>query len=55
MEDMRAIADVAPLLTGKARARVDRMTALVKTPEPLDRAAAREEYLALAGAAWVGA
>lgn len=55
MEDMQAVADVAPLLSGKARARADRMMALAKTPEPFDRAAAREEYLALAGAAWVGA
>lgn len=55
MEDMQAIADVAPLLSGKTRTRVDRMMALARTPEPLDRAAAREEFMSLTGAGWVEA
>jgi beta-N-acetylhexosaminidase len=55
IEDMRAIADVAPLLSEKVRARVDRVTALARAPGPLDRALAREEFLALAGSGWVGA
>jgi hypothetical protein len=52
---MRAIADVAPLLSDRVRARVDRVMAFVRPPGPLDRAAAREEFMALTGAAWVGA
>jgi beta-N-acetylhexosaminidase len=55
IDDMRAIADVAPLLSGKVRARVDRVTALARAPEPLDRTLAREEFLALAGSGWLGA
>jgi beta-N-acetylhexosaminidase len=55
IEDMQAIADVAPLLSDKVRARVDGVTALARAPEPLDRASAREEFLALAGGGWVGA
>ena len=55
MDDMRAIADVSPLLAGKVRERAGRVLALDKAPEPLDRAAAREEYRALIGAAWIGA
>jgi len=35
--------------------RVDRVMALARAPEPLDRAAAREEFLSLAGAGWTGA
>lgn len=55
MEDMRAVADVAPLLSAKVRARIDRVMALAVTPGPLDRTAARAEYLELAGSGWVGA
>ncbi len=55
MEEMRAIADASPLLTGKARERAGRVLALNKAPEPFDRATAREEYLSLTGAASVGA
>ena len=55
MEDMQAIADIAPLLSETVRRRVDRLTALAKTPEPLDRALARDEFQALAGSGRVGA
>lgn len=55
MDEMRAIADVAPLLGGRARERADRVLALNVEPEPFDRVAARAEYLGLAGAGWVGA
>jgi beta-N-acetylhexosaminidase len=55
MDDMRAIADVSPLLAGKARERVGRVLAMNKAPEPLDRTAAREEFVSMTGAAWVGA
>ncbi|HET7716352.1 MAG TPA: beta-N-acetylhexosaminidase [Bauldia sp.] len=55
MDDMRAIADVSPLLAGKTRERVSRVLATIGTPQPFDRQAAREEYLALTAGAWVGA
>jgi beta-N-acetylhexosaminidase len=41
IEDMRAIADVAPLVSDTVRRRVDRVTALAAAPEPFDRAAGR--------------
>jgi beta-N-acetylhexosaminidase len=55
MEDMRAVADVAPFVAGKVRERIDRMMAVARTPEPLDRSAARGEFLSLLRPAWVGA
>jgi beta-N-acetylhexosaminidase len=55
MDEMRAIADVTPVLAGKQRERTNRVLALNVEPKPFDRTAAREEYLALAGAGWVGA
>lgn len=53
MEDMQAVADVSPILAGKALDRVERVIGLARPPEPFDRAAAREEYLALAGTGWL--
>ncbi len=47
MEDMRAIADVAPTLAGRAAARVEAMMASVGAPEPFDRTAGRAEFDAL--------
>jgi beta-N-acetylhexosaminidase len=55
MQDMRAIADVAPLLSDKVRARVDRVTAIARAPEAFDRASGRGEFMALARSGWVGA
>ena len=55
MEDMLAIADVAPPLAGKAAARVEAMMASVGAPEPFDRTAARAEFDALLASATAGA
>ncbi len=55
MEDMQAIADVAPLLSEAVRRRVDRVTAIARETEPLDRALARDEFQALAGSGRVEA
>lgn len=54
MDDMQAIAGVAPTLAGKAAERVRAMMAAAGVPEPLDRAAARGEFVALLGG-WAGA
>ena len=55
MEDMRAIAAVAPPLTGRAAERVRDMMASVGTPAPFDRAAGRAEFDALMASAAPGA
>lgn len=55
MEDMQAIADVAPPLAGKAAERVRAMMASVGAPAPLDRVAARAEFDALLASAAIGA
>jgi beta-N-acetylhexosaminidase len=55
MEDMLAIADVAPPLAGRAAERVHAMMASVGAPAPLDRPAARAEFDALLASAALGA
>jgi len=55
IEDMRAIADVTPALSGAAARRVARMMDALSAPEPLDRPAARAEFEAILAGARVGA
>ncbi len=56
MEDMRAIADVAPPISGKVGERVERVMAVAGRPaEGFDRARGRGEFDSLTGPAWVGA
>jgi beta-N-acetylhexosaminidase len=49
IEEMRAIADVAPTLAGEAGERAARALASRQSPKPFDRKAGRAELLALAG------
>jgi beta-N-acetylhexosaminidase len=51
IEEMRAIADAAPVLAGKAGERAARALASIREPMPFDRKAGREELLALAARA----
>jgi len=51
IEEMRAIADVAPTLAGEAGERAVRALALRRLPEPFDREAGRRELLELAARA----
>lgn len=56
IEEMRAIADAAPALAGQAGERAARALAMIRTPEPFDRAAGREELVSLArSAGWAAA
>jgi beta-N-acetylhexosaminidase len=51
IEEMRAIADVAPTLAGEAGERAVRALALRRLPDPFDREAGRRELLELAARA----
>jgi beta-N-acetylhexosaminidase len=51
IEEMRAIADVTVALAGHSGERAVRALSMFRPPEPLDRAAARDELVALAASA----
>jgi beta-N-acetylhexosaminidase len=55
LDEMRQVAGEAPVLSGKALDRAKRALATRKAPQPLDRAAARDELDELIGRAGVGA
>ncbi|MEA2818473.1 MAG: beta-N-acetylhexosaminidase [Bradyrhizobium sp.] len=55
LDEMRAVARQAPVLSGKAQDRARRALASRKAPKPFDRAAARAELDELIGRAGVGA
>jgi beta-N-acetylhexosaminidase len=55
LDEMRAVAREAPVLSGKAQDRARRALASRKAPKPFDRAAARAELDELIGRAGVGA
>jgi beta-N-acetylhexosaminidase len=55
LDEMRAVAREAPVLSGKALDRAKRALASRKAPQPFDRAAARAELDQLIGRAGVGA
>jgi len=53
IEEMRAIADAAPRLAGRSGERADRLLGSIPPASPLDRHAARGEFIALtAGVGW---
>jgi beta-N-acetylhexosaminidase len=51
IEEMRAIADASAALAGESGERAARALSLIPRPQPFDRAAAREELVALAASA----
>ena len=56
IEEMRAISESTPALAGLAGERAARALAFVNPPKPFDRAAAREELVALVtDVGWVAA